>query len=183
MPRFVVTAITVLAASAAHADGEPTPGGRVGAAIQLGGASGISGVAGVELDAAWRHSGGTWFRAAVAGAVPVPDAGRVLEARLGIEHRREDCGGGCLYAGVDLALATADVRDDPDQTTVVAGLVIPRLGLDAGSDTLRFRLGVELWLGAARAHDREPDLVPPVDTTTTRWVTGFVVVSGVSAQF
>ena len=182
MLRAAVTAITVLAATS-HADGEPAPSGRLGVALQLGGASGVSGVAAIELDGAWRRSGATWLRAAIAGGVPVPDAGRVLEARLGIEHRREDCGGGCLYLGVDLALATADVRDDPDQTTVRAALVIPRLGLDAGSDTLRFRLGVELWLGAARAHDREPDVVPPVDATTTRWVTGFVVASGISAQF
>lgn len=181
---FRLIVIAVILASSPIARGEPEPERRVGFAIRLGGLSHVSGVAMLDLDGAWRRGGEIWLRAAVAAGVPVPDvSGRALEVRVGLEHRREACGRGCFYAGVDLALFYADVREDPDQLQARGLLAIPRGGIDVGSDVLRFRLGFELLLGAARVHDREPDLVPPVDMTTTHLVGGYAFTTGVAAQF
>jgi len=186
MFRIGVIAITVLATGHAWAQpaAEPEPDHRVGLAIHLGGISDVSGDQALELEGAWRHGGDTWLRVAIAGGVPLPDeGGRVVEARLGVEHRRDDCGRGCFYTGVDLALVAGDAHDEPDDLNTRALFAIARGGIDAGSDTLRFRLGIEVWLGAGRVHDLEPDHLPPIDETTTRWLSGFALTTGVSAQF
>jgi hypothetical protein len=186
MLRIVVTAITILASANAWAQtaAEPEPDHRVGFSIHLGGISNVSGDEALELEGAWRHGGDTWLRVAIAGGVPLPhESGRVLEARLGVERRRQDCGRGCFYTGLDLAVVAADAHDEPDDLNTRALFAIGRGGIDAGSDMLRFRLGIEVWLGAGRVHDLEPDHMPPIDATTTRFLPGFAFTTGVSAQF
>jgi hypothetical protein len=182
MFRFLV--IAVILSFAATAGAEPEPQGRVGLGLSFGGLSHVSGFALTELDGGWRRGGDMWIHVVVAGGVPFPDvSGRVVAVRVGLEHRRQACGRGCLYAGIDLAFVDADVRDDPDETQARGVLAIPRGGIDVGSDILRLRLGVELLLGGARVRDREPDLIVPLDSTTTRFVGGFAFTTGLSAQF
>lgn len=202
MLRAVVIAITVLATSRAWADpaadpepapapvperapaAEPEPDHRVALSVHIGGISDLSGDQALEIEGAWRRAGDTWLRVAFAGGVPLPhENGRVLEGRLGVERRREVCGRGCFYTGLDLALVAADVHDEPDDVILRGLFAIGRAGIDAGSDMLRFRLGIEVWLGAGRVHDLEPDHMPAIDETTTRVLPGFAFSAGVSAQF
>lgn len=202
MFRAVVIAITVLATSrtwgdpAADPEPAPTPvperapapepelDHRVGLSVHLGGISDVSGDQAIEIEGAWRRAGATWLRVAFSGGATLPhENGRVLEGRLGVERRREICGRGCFYTGLDLALVAADVHDEPDDVTLRGLFAIGRAGIDAGSDMLRFRLGIEVWLGAARVHDLEPDHMPPIDEMTTRFLPGFAFTTGVSAQF
>jgi hypothetical protein len=162
----------------------PDPDHRVGVSLHLGGISDLSGDQAIEIEGAWRRAGATWLRVAFSGGSTLPhENGRVLEARFGIERRRETCWRGCIYTGLDLALVAADVHDEPDDVFVRGLFAIGRVGLDAGSEMLRFRLGIELWLGAGRVHDVEPDHAPAIDETTTRFLPAFAFTGGISAQF
>ena len=190
MLRLVVIAITVLATARAWADPAaepvpmPEPDHRVGLSARIGAISDLSGDQALEIEGAWRQAGALWFRVAVSGGVTLPhENGRVLEGRVGVERRREVCGRGCFYTGLDLALVAADVHDEPDDVILRGLFAIGRAGIDAGSDMLRFRLGIELWLGAGRVHDIEPDHAPPIDQMTTRVLPGFAFSAGISAQF
>jgi hypothetical protein len=186
MLRLIVIAITVLAAARAWADlpEEPALDHRIGLAVHIGGISDISGDQALELEGAWHYAGGTWLRVAVSSGVPLPvESGRVLEGRFGVERRRETCGRGCFYTGIDLALVAADVQDEPDQTTLRGLFAIGRAGLDGGSGMLRFRLGVDVWLGAGRVRIQEPEHMPAIDETTTRFLKGFAFTGGISALF
>src|SRR5262245_28313559 len=107
MLRLVVIAITVLATARAWADpaAEPVPmqdpDHLVGVSLHLGGISDLSGDQAIEIEGAWRHAGATWLRVAFSGGVTLPhENGRVLEARFGIERRRENCWRGCIYTGL-----------------------------------------------------------------------------------
>jgi hypothetical protein len=133
---------------------------------------------GRQLRGAPREGGEWWLRGGggVAQTSAVDEGhGTAFELRAGVEHRPDDCGRGCLYYGVDLAFVRGEMTDAPDDWQLTGVVAIPRGGLDLGGDRVRFRLGVEMALGAGSVHDHEPDLTMPIDTTQTRFAGGFAV--------
>jgi hypothetical protein len=123
-----------------------------------------------------------WLRGeAAAGETTAIDEGEghVYELRVGLEHRERACRPGCFYYGVDLGLVHGELHDGLDDWQLSAALAIPRAGIDAGGDHVRFRIGVEVPIGLGRVRDREPDLVTPIDATTVNLVNGFAVTTAV----
>lgn len=125
-----------------------------------------------------------WWHGELAGGAAMGDVsgGAAIEARLGMEYRPARCReASCVCAGVDLAAFGGDTQDWPDDTRVNAALVVPRVGIQLGHTTC-FRLGIELPIGVGLVRDYEPDLVMPVDVTTTKLVGGFALTFGVLVQ-
>jgi hypothetical protein len=205
---FAVLAVTISLASPAHAqpgpddgraprlpatpaqsDAEPASAPDPGRLLSLEPSFAVMAPAGAALmlgvATTWRRADSElWYRAALSAGHPAPDVeGGALEARAGIEYRRASCPGGCLYAGIDLAYVDFDVKDDPEEYSERGLVAIARGGVDVGGDTVRFRLGLELAMGATRYRDREPDLTMPLDSTTTRFTGGFALTSAVALRF
>jgi hypothetical protein len=174
--RTIVIAVA-LACSPARADTE------LALEPSLGGVSHIDVVLGsLDLAATWQRPASElrWRGALVAGQ-PLGDVtgGHLWSARLGVEHLSTHCGRGCFYEGIDLAYIDAAVRDWPDEADVRGVLGVLRGGIDVGGDAWRLRFGIELSLGIGRVHEYQPDLVVPVDATSTRVLDGAALTTAV----
>lgn len=183
--RLVVTTVTLISAACAIVvRAEPGPVGSLGLGAGFGGLSHVSGFTMIGFDVRWRRGEALWLHAAAGGGGPSPGLeGSIAALRFGIERERRDCGRGCLYVGADLAVLLADVVDGPDETHARGLLAVPRAGLDVGGDTLRLRLGAEVWLGGAWVHDLRPSRTVPIDERSARVVGGFALTAGVALQF
>lgn len=163
----------------------PEPNHAIAVEPALGGLGPEGGIAMVTLAASWRQPGGeTWWRAGIAPGVPIADVqGHILAARAGVEHRRAYCLRGCLYAGLDLELIDDVTYDDPDEYDLRAALLVARGGVDVGGDSVRFRVGLEIYAGAGLYHQHVPELVMSTDTTDVRFSGGMSITSAVALRF
>ena len=194
MSRRLALAIVLVARAAFAQPGpddpapveKPEPDHAFAIEPSIGGLGPVGGIAMATLAATWRSAPGaqTWWRVAISPGMPIGDVqGHVLAARAGVEYRRAHCGPGCLYAGLDLEVIDDDELDYPEEYELRGALLVARGGIDVGGDTLRFRLGLEIYAGAGRYHDKEPDLVMPLDQTTTRFAGGMSLTTAFAARF
>jgi hypothetical protein len=151
----------------------------------LGGLGPAGGILMAALAASWRQPGSeTWWRVGIAPGVPIVDVkGHILAVRAGIEHRREYCMRGCLYAGLDVELIDDVTYDDPEEYDLRAALLVARGGLDVGGDTVRFRLGLEIYAGAGIYHDQFSDPQTFMETTEGRFSGGMSITSALAFRF
>ncbi len=172
---------SLLVASAAHAD----PTSYVQTDVMIGGATPVTGpnllaaVSGGYLLAPY-----LWAHTEVASGVAGDDqgSGTSSQARGGVEARGCTASGiACAIAGVDAGVlyGTWTKQGMPsDYEHVIAGVIVPRLGVDIGGGHWRGRLGLELAEAFAGSHTSS--FAAPY---TPRGTVGFELAAGAAYQW
>jgi len=91
---------------------------------------------------------GLLARGSVAQVYEMPESNSYLEARVGIEVRGcEPRRIVCLFAGIDGGVRRERLLNDGQQLEGTFNVIVPRVGLDVGTDHLRLRPALEIAMG------------------------------------
>jgi len=182
MRRLAVSAVLLVPAVASA---EPDPGILYAtAAVGVGGV-GVSGARsvggpGFDLAAAGRYRG-WWIRVALTEMVMNLD-GKLSEPRVGVERRTYDNPNASAFVGIDAGILSGAeaVEDTIGPTTLRGGFVMPRGGVEAGGEHVRFRFELDFPLGYG--HDVEAQECPDPPRTSTGFLRGVTLLLGFTVR-